>query len=78
MVTFYSLRLSFAPLLESVFLLDRGLYLLERGIESLIVPIFDPAQSPRNFALIAVKPGRNLCSSVDFTVQNDVAGEGHP
>ena len=34
-VAFYTLRLLFGPLLETVLLLDRGLYLLEQGRDSL-------------------------------------------
>lgn len=54
-VTFYSLRLSFAPLIETVQLLDRALYLLENGHNSALLPIFDPLLSPRNHVLIATK-----------------------
>ena len=54
-VAFYTLRLLFGPLLETVLLLDRGLYLLEQGHESLLVPIFDPRLSPRNFVLLSHK-----------------------
>ena len=55
-VAFYSLRLAFAPVLETIFLLDRALYLLEKGISSVVAPIFDPAISPRNHVIMAVKP----------------------
>ena len=54
-VAFYTLRLLFGPLLETVLLLDRGLYLLEQGLDSLLVPIFDPRLSPRNFVLLSHK-----------------------
>ena len=54
-VIYYSLRLLFAPLIETVILLDRSLYLLEHGHDSSLVPIFDPTQSPRNHVLISVK-----------------------
>ena len=54
-VAFYTLRLLFGPLLETVLLLDRGLYLLEQDLESLLAPIFDPRLSPRNFVLLSHK-----------------------
>ncbi|XP_033750586.1 protein RRNAD1-like isoform X2 [Pecten maximus] len=52
-VAFYTLRLSLAPVVESLILLDRMLYLYEQGIPSVLLPIFDPALSPRNFVLLA-------------------------
>ncbi|KAK3766051.1 hypothetical protein RRG08_002289 [Elysia crispata] len=55
-VAFYTLRLSLAPLVESLLLCDRALFLSENGVPSVLVPIFDPNISPRNFALLAVKP----------------------
>ncbi|GFO14633.1 protein rrnad1-like [Plakobranchus ocellatus] len=54
-VGFYTLRLSLAPLVETLLLLDRALFLLDNGVRSLLVPIFDPQLSPRNFALLALK-----------------------
>ncbi|XP_037945102.1 methyltransferase-like protein 25 [Teleopsis dalmanni] len=53
---FYLLRMAFAPVLESIILLDRLLYLKELGYErSYLVPIFDSLISPRCFAVIALK-----------------------
>ncbi|XP_053688192.1 methyltransferase-like protein 25B [Sabethes cyaneus] len=54
-VKFYTLRLMFAPLIESVILYDRWLYLLEQGISSKIEVLFDPVLSPRNHALTGWK-----------------------
>ncbi|XP_021695875.1 protein RRNAD1-like [Aedes aegypti] len=54
-VKFYTLRLMFAPLIESIVLYDRWLYLLEQGIHSEIDVIFDPVCSPRNHALTGEK-----------------------
>ena len=54
-VVFYSLRLSLAPLIETVVLADRCLYLYEGGRDSLLLPLFDPRLSPRNHVLVAVK-----------------------
>jgi hypothetical protein len=62
---FYSLRTILAPIIESFILLDRLLYLKEQGesmdakhgtraqISAYLVPIFEPATSPRNMAIIA-------------------------
>jgi hypothetical protein len=46
-VSFYSLRLSLAPLVETVMLLDRCVYLRENGFDATIAPIFEPTVSPR-------------------------------
>ncbi|XP_055536887.1 methyltransferase-like protein 25B [Wyeomyia smithii] len=54
-VKFYTLRLMFAPLIESLILYDRWLYLLEQGISSKIEAVFDPICSPRNHALTGWK-----------------------
>ncbi|CAL1535325.1 unnamed protein product [Lymnaea stagnalis] len=54
-VAYYTLRLSLAPVVESFILLDRALFLQEKGVNSVLVPIFDSKISPRNFALLAAK-----------------------
>ena len=54
-VSFYTLRLLFAPLLETVLLLDRCLYLHENNLNCLLIPIFDPRLSPRNFVILSHK-----------------------
>ena len=54
-VIFYTIRLSFAPVIETVILLDRCLFLLEQGYESVMFPLFDPILSPRNQVIVAVK-----------------------
>ena len=54
-VIYYSLRLLFAPLIETAILLDRSLFLLERGHNSSLIPIFEPTLSPRNHVLLSVK-----------------------
>lgn len=56
-VVYFSLSLLLAPVVESLVLLDRIIYLQENGVESRLVPLFDPNFSPRNFVLVAVKPG---------------------
>ncbi|XP_062011937.1 uncharacterized protein LOC133728547 isoform X1 [Rosa rugosa] len=54
---YWTLRAAFGPLLETLLLLDRLLFLQEQGssIEVVMLPIFDPALSPRNVAIIAKK-----------------------
>ncbi|CAH2050850.1 unnamed protein product, partial [Iphiclides podalirius] len=51
-VMVYSLRLILAPLVESIILLDRVLYLLEHGMSCEIRPVFDPKISPRNHIIL--------------------------
>ncbi|KAK9937581.1 hypothetical protein M0R45_014360 [Rubus argutus] len=54
---YWSLRAAFGPPLETLLLLDRLLFLQEQGssVEVVMLPIFDPALSPRNVAIIAKK-----------------------
>ncbi|KAL1530393.1 hypothetical protein AB1Y20_001300 [Prymnesium parvum] len=54
-VVYYVLRLLIAPLWEALILLDRLMFLRERGHPSALIPIFDPLLSPRNYALVAVR-----------------------
>ena len=54
-VTFYTLRLAMAPIIETVILLDRCLFLYENDLDSLMIPLFDPLMSPRNQVILAVK-----------------------
>jgi len=54
-VAMYTLRLLFAPLLETVLLLDRCQYLYEQGQQCILAPIFDPRLSPRNFVILSYK-----------------------
>ncbi|XP_062394824.1 protein RRNAD1 [Sardina pilchardus] len=56
-VAYFSLVLLLAPVVETLVLLDRMLFLQEQGIPSQLVPLFDPAISPRNLVLVAVKQG---------------------
>ncbi|XP_054815979.1 uncharacterized protein LOC129315874 isoform X2 [Prosopis cineraria] len=59
---YWSLRAALGPLLETLILLDRLLFLQEQGsvVEAYLVPIFDPSLSPRNVAIIAKKIGMDL------------------
>lgn len=54
-VIFYSLRLLFAPMIESVILIDRLKYAQEAGKQASLIPAFDPLISPRNHILSASK-----------------------
>ncbi|RYR50286.1 hypothetical protein Ahy_A07g036890 isoform C [Arachis hypogaea] len=62
---FWSLRASLGPLLETLILLDRLLFLQEQDstVEAYLLPIFDPMISPRNVAVIAKKTDKHLRSS---------------
>lgn len=53
---FYLIRGMLAPIIESLILLDRLLFLQENGIEnSFLVQLFDPVISPRCYGMISVK-----------------------
>ncbi|XP_053951634.1 methyltransferase-like protein 25B isoform X1 [Anastrepha ludens] len=54
-VIFYTLRLMFAPLVESIILYDRALYLQENHCQVKIHAVFDPRLSPRNHITCAFK-----------------------
>lgn len=56
-VIFYTLRLFFAPLIETVILYDRLLWIMEAQdrIQCDLRVTFDPMKSPRNHVLIAEK-----------------------
>ncbi|CAI9755063.1 unnamed protein product [Fraxinus pennsylvanica] len=54
---YWTLRAALGPVLETLLLLDRLLFLQESSnmVEAVMLPIFDPVLSPRNVALIAKK-----------------------
>ncbi|XP_063001683.1 methyltransferase-like protein 25B [Elgaria multicarinata webbii] len=54
-VAFFSLALLLAPLVETLILLDRMIYLQEEGFQCELLPLFDPTFSPRNLVLVAAK-----------------------
>ncbi|XP_034935233.1 protein RRNAD1-like [Chelonus insularis] len=54
-VAFEAIRMMLAPLVETVVLLDRFLFLSENGLKPLLKAEFDPRRSPRNFVLISIK-----------------------
>lgn len=54
--TFYLLRCMLAPVIESIILLDRLLFLVENGHHhSFLVKLFDPVISPRCYAVVSFK-----------------------
>uniref|UniRef100_A0A0K0EQS4 Methyltranfer_dom domain-containing protein n=1 Tax=Strongyloides stercoralis TaxID=6248 RepID=A0A0K0EQS4_STRER len=53
--TLYVIRLSIAPILEIVILLDRIIYLKEHGLNSYIIDLFDSSISPRCYAIVCLK-----------------------
>ncbi|XP_016159482.1 PREDICTED: protein RRNAD1 [Ficedula albicollis] len=54
-VAFYTLGQLLAPVVETLILLDRLLYLRERGFHCALVPLFNPQFSPRNLVLVAAR-----------------------
>ncbi|NWI33776.1 RRNAD protein, partial [Sula dactylatra] len=54
-VAFFSLTQLLAPLVETLILLDRLLYLREQGFHCALVPLFNPRFSPRNLVLVAAR-----------------------
>uniref|UniRef100_A0A672RNW7 Ribosomal RNA adenine dimethylase domain containing 1 n=1 Tax=Sinocyclocheilus grahami TaxID=75366 RepID=A0A672RNW7_SINGR len=57
-VAYFSLVLLLAPVVETVVLLDRMIFLQEREVHRTdkLIPLFDAAFSPRNLVLVAVEP----------------------
>ncbi|NXG03576.1 RRNAD protein, partial [Sakesphorus luctuosus] len=54
-VAFCTLGQLLAPVVETLVLLDRLLYLREQGFHCALVPLFNPLFSPRNVALVAAR-----------------------
>ncbi|XP_057303725.1 methyltransferase-like protein 25B isoform X1 [Hydractinia symbiolongicarpus] len=52
---YHSLVLLLGPVIESIALVDKVMYLLEEGMDATLTPVFDPDISPRNFALVATR-----------------------
>lgn len=69
-VAFFSLALLLAPLVETLILLDRLLYLQEQGFYAELLPIFSPELSPRNLVLVATKTPLGQAFSVLETEDN--------
>ncbi|XP_042640947.1 protein RRNAD1 isoform X2 [Tyto alba] len=71
-VAFFSLTLLLAPLVETLILLDRLLYLREQGFQCALVPLFDPQFSPRNLVLVAARtPLGTVLSGLDEDSSED-------
>uniref|UniRef100_A0A0E9SKU8 Uncharacterized protein n=1 Tax=Anguilla anguilla TaxID=7936 RepID=A0A0E9SKU8_ANGAN len=60
MQAFNMLKVSLAPCIEALILLDRLCYLKEQENTcfSAVVPLFDPLMSPRCYGILALKNGR--------------------
>ncbi|XP_062897732.1 protein RRNAD1 isoform X3 [Mobula hypostoma] len=54
-LAYFCLTLSLAPVIETLILLDRVIYLQEQGFHCQLLPLFEPRFSPRNFVLLAAK-----------------------
>ena len=53
---YYSLQIMLGPVMESLVVLDRCLYLEQQsGVKTFILPAFNELISPRNLAIIAIK-----------------------
>ncbi|XP_068109659.1 methyltransferase-like protein 25B isoform X2 [Hyperolius riggenbachi] len=59
-VVFFSLALLLAPLVETLILLDRMIFLQEQGFHCDVIPLFKPQFSPRNLVLVAAKGTNNI------------------
>ncbi|XP_031462133.1 protein RRNAD1 isoform X2 [Phasianus colchicus] len=71
-VAFFSLVLLLAPLVETLILLDRILYLREQGFQCALVPLFNPRFSPRNLVLVAARvPLDAVLSGLDKDIHED-------
>lgn len=67
---YWTLRAALGPVLETLLLLDRLLYLQEQNnvlSQAVMVPLFDPVLSPRNVAIIATKIWYNLQTTARYT-----------
>ncbi|KAM3918684.1 methyltransferase-like protein 25B [Leptodactylus fuscus] len=64
-VAFFSLALLLAPLVETMILLDRMIFLQEQGYHCAVVPLFKPEFSPRNLVLVAAKGVRHLSDMLE-------------
>ncbi|CAM8923427.1 unnamed protein product [Rhodiola kirilowii] len=70
---YWSLLAALGPLVETLILLDRLLYLQEQGsqVEAFMLPVFNPVLSPRNVAIIAKKhlnfKKRDACQKCSYS-----------
>ncbi|XP_040433940.1 protein RRNAD1 [Falco naumanni] len=79
-VAFFSLTLLLAPLVETLILLDRLLYLREQGFQCALVPLFNPRFSPRNLVLVAARTplGTVLAGLHEDSSDDEDAGGAEP
>ena len=54
-VIYHSIIHLMGPVVESIALVDKWMFLVELGYSVSLLPVFDPKLSPRNFVLIATK-----------------------
>lgn len=54
-IVFGSLRMMLAPLVETIVLYDRFLFLSEKNLTPTLKPVFDSRLSPRNLVLMSRK-----------------------
>jgi hypothetical protein len=54
-VAFYCLRLLFGPVVETLLLIDRLVFLKEQGLSASIWALFDSHQSPRSHVIVCSK-----------------------
>ncbi|XP_019375200.1 PREDICTED: protein RRNAD1 [Gavialis gangeticus] len=71
-IAYFTLALLLAPVVESLILLDRAIYLQEQGFQCRLIPLFDPQFSPRNLVLVAAKA--QSASALSTLVEDDSEG----
>ncbi|XP_040211129.1 protein RRNAD1 isoform X2 [Rana temporaria] len=72
-VVFFSLALLLAPLVETLILLDRMIFLRERGFQCEVIPLFKPQFSARNLVLVAAKDISDLGDLLEETTASESA-----
>ncbi|XP_053561253.1 methyltransferase-like protein 25B [Bombina bombina] len=72
-IAFFTLALLLAPLVETLILLDRIIYLQEEGFHCELIPLFKPKFSPRNLVLVAAKKDNFLHDLLEEIKASDVS-----
>ncbi|KAM5158153.1 methyltransferase-like protein 25B [Mantella aurantiaca] len=72
-VVFFSLALLLAPLVETLILLDRMIFLQEQGLQCEVIPLFKPQFSPRNLVLVAAKNISDLSDLLEEVTASEPA-----
>ncbi|XP_063782181.1 methyltransferase-like protein 25B [Pseudophryne corroboree] len=70
-VAFFSLALLLAPLVETLILLDRMIFLQEKGFHCDVIPLFKPHFSPRNLVLVAAKASSSIGDILEEVAASD-------